>query len=280
MKEEKWTVDIEPASGNVKLEMKEVWEYRQLIKMFIKRDFKTMYAQTILGPAWFLLNAFLSAGIMTIVFGKIAGISTNGTPEFLFFMSGNILWNSFSGCVSGVAGTFTNNVRLMGKVWFPRMCVPISTILSKQIRFLIQFAMLLILYVCYGFTTAGQGAWQYFWLLPILLLQMMVLALGCGTVLAAVTVKYRDLIVLTGFFLQIWMYATPVVYPASQIPDNLRRIFMLNPMAPIVETFRCILFGGTIPMEYLLISIVVTIAAAGIGINMFQRAQRSFLDTV
>ena len=280
MKEEKWTVEIEPSSQNVRTEIKEVWEYRQLIKMFIKRDFKTMYAQTVLGPVWFLLNAFLSAGIMTIVFGRIAGISTNGTPEFLFFLSGNILWNNFSGCVSGVAGTFTSNVRLMGKVWFPRLCVPISMVLSKQIRFLIQFGMLMILYLCYGLFGADEVVWGQFLLLPLLLLQMMVLALGCGTILASVTVKYRDLIVLTGFFLQIWMYATPVVYPASQIPESLKSIFMLNPMAPIVETFRCILFGGEIPTEYLLVSIVVTLVVAVIGMNGFQRAQRSFLDTV
>lgn len=280
MKEEKWTVEIEPSSQNVRTEIKEVWEYRQLIKMFIKRDFKTMYAQTVLGPVWFLLNAFLSAGIMTIVFGRIAGISTNGTPEFLFFLSGNILWNNFSGCVSGVAGTFTSNVRLMGKVWFPRLCVPISMVLSKQIRFLIQFGMLMILYLCYGLFGADEVVWGQFLLLPLLLLQMMVLALGCGTILASVTVKYRDLIVLTGFFLQIWMYATPVVYPASQIPESLKSIFMLNPMAPIVETFRCILFGGKIPTEYLLVSIVVTLVVAVIGMNGFQRAQRSFLDTV
>ena len=280
MKEEKWTVEIEPSSQNVRTEIKEVWEYRQLIKMFIKRDFRTMYAQTVLGPVWFLLNAFLSAGIMTIVFGRIAGISTNGTPEFLFFLSGNILWNNFSGCVSGVAGTFTSNVRLMGKVWFPRLCVPISMVLSKQIRFLIQFGMLMILYLCYGLFGADEVVWGQFLLLPLLLLQMMVLALGCGTILASVTVKYRDLIVLTGFFLQIWMYATPVVYPASQIPESLKSIFMLNPMAPIVETFRCILFGGKIPTEYLLVSIVVTLVVAVIGMNGFQRAQRSFLDTV
>lgn len=278
MNEEKWTVEIDPNYGNLRMEFRELWEYRQLIKMFVKRDFKTMYAQTVLGPIWFVINALLSAGIMTIVFGKIAGISTNGTPEFLFFMSGNILWNNFSGCVSGVSGTFTGNVRLMGKVWFPRMCVPISTVLSKQIRFLIQFVMLVIVYLCYGF--AGNISWGQCLLLPLLLVEMMVLALGCGTFLAAVTVKYRDLIVLTGFLLQIWMYATPVVYPASQIPEQWRALFMLNPMAPIIETFRCVLFGGTVPAKELLISVAVTLIIAGIGMQMFQRAQRSFLDTV
>lgn len=280
MKDEKWTTVIHPGSGNLKEELRELWEYRQLIKMFVKRDFKTMYAQTILGPLWFVLNAFLSASVMTLVFGKIAGIPTDGIPGFLFYMSGNILWNNFSGCISGVSGTFTGNVRLMGKVWFPRMCVPISAVISRQIRFVIQFGVFLMLYLWVGFSGMREAvSWNIF-LLPLLLVQVMALALGCGVLIASFTTKYRDLTVLVSFFLQVWMYATPVVYPASQIPDSLQSIFMLNPMTPVMETFRCILFGGKIPVGYLLISIGVTCVLLVLGIVVFQRAQRSFLDTV
>lgn len=268
---------IEPKAGSFKKELQELWEYRQLIKMFIKRDFKTMYAQTILGPLWFVIHAFLSSSVMTVVFGKIAGISTNGIPGFLFYMSGNILWNDFSGCMSSVSHTFTGNARLMGKVWFPRMCVPISTVLSRQIRFLIEFCLFLILYVWEG---ASAAVTVRIFLLPVLLLQTMALSMGCGILLASFTVKYRDLTVLISFLLQIWMYATPVVYPASQIPENLRGLFMLNPMAPVMESFRSILFGGTIPVNYLLISMGVTFLLLLIGMLVFQRAQRSFLDTV
>lgn len=277
MEEEKWTTVIEPKAGSFKKELQELWEYRQLIKMFIKRDFKTMYAQTILGPLWFVIHAFLSSSVMTVVFGKIAGISTNGIPGFLFYMSGNILWNDFSGCMSSVSHTFTGNARLMGKVWFPRMCVPISTVLSRQIRFLIEFCLFLILYVWEG---ASAAVTVRIFLIPVLLLQTMALSMGCGILLASFTVKYRDLTVLISFLLQIWMYATPVVYPASQIPENLRVLFMLNPMAPVLESFRSILFGGTIPVNYLLISMGVTFLLLLIGMLVFQRAQRSFLDTV
>lgn len=275
--EEKWTTVIEPAGGSFIKELKELWEYRQLIKMFIKRDFKTMYAQTILGPLWFVVNAFLSSFVMNVVFGKIAGISTNGIPGFLFYMSGNILWNDFSGCMSSVSHTFTGNARLMGKVWFPRMCVPISTVLSRQIRFFIEFSMFLILYAFYGFSGVEVSK---LYLLPILLLQTMALSMGCGILLSSFTVKYRDLTVLISFLLQIWMYATPVVYPASQIPENFRILFMLNPMTPVMESFRSVLFGGDIPVRFLLLSMSVTLLILLVGMLVFQWAQRSFLDTV
>lgn len=276
--EEKWTTIIEPKGGNFWKELKELWEYRQLIKMFIKRDFKTMYAQTILGPLWFVINAVLSSFMMNIVFGKIAGISTNGIPGFLFYMSGNLLWNDFSGCMSAVSHTFTGNVRLMGKVWFPRMCVPIATVLSRQIRFFIEFLLFLVLYLWYG--AAGAATAARLCLLPLLLVQTMALSMGCGIILSSFTVKYRDLTVLINFFLQIWMYATPVVYPASQIPESFKTLFMLNPMTPVMESFRCILFGGELPVCFLMLSMAVTILILFVGMFIFQRAQRSFLDTV
>lgn len=278
--EGKWTTVIEPKGSSFFGEIRELWEYRQLIKMFIKRDFKTMYAQTILGPLWFLLHAFLSSFVMNVVFGKIAGISTDGIPGFLFYMSGNILWNDFSGCLSSVSNTFTNNVRLMGKVWFPRMCVPISNILSRQIRFFIEFALFLFMYLLYGRTVMGALLSWRLLLLPLLLILSMALSMGVGMILSSVTIKYRDLSVLVGFFMQIWMYATPIVYPLSQVPDGWRWIILLNPMTSIVETFRCVLFGGIIPTGALFGSMTITAVLLLIGMLAFHRAQRNFLDTV
>lgn len=277
MKEEKWTIEIEPAAGSLKKELHELWEYRQLIKMFVKRDLKTMYAQTVLGPLWFVINSILSASVMTIVFDKIAGISTDGIPGFLFYMAGNILWSDFAACITGIADTFTKNVRLMGKVYFPRLCVPISTILSKQLRLIIQLIVFIILYLL---GTDGALSWRVLFT-PFLVIELMALALGCGIIMASFTTKYKDLTVLVTFFMQIWMYATPIVYPASKIPESLRMVFMLNPVAPIVETFRIIWFGnGTVPTMYLVISVVMTVLILAVGIVLFQRAQRNFLDTV
>ena len=275
--EEKWTTTIEANTGSLGAELRELWEYRQLIRMFVKRDFKTMYAQTILGPLWFVVHAILSASVMTVVFEKIAGISTDGIPGFLFYMSGNILWTDFSTCITGISETFTKNVRLMGKVYFPRLCVPVSTLISRQIRFLIQVIVFLILYFV---VNPGGFCWQMLYT-PFLLLEMMVLSLGCGLVIASFTTKYKDLNVLITFIMQIWMYATPIVYPASKIPENLRVLFMLNPMAPMVETFRGIWFAnGHVPTEYLLVSILTTGLIAGAGVVLFQRAQKNFLDTI
>ena len=277
MKEEKWTIVIEPAAGSLKRELKELWEYRQLIKMFVKRDLKTMYAQTILGPLWFVINSILSASVMTLVFDKIAGISTDGIPGFLFYMAGNILWTDFSTCITGISDTFTKNVRLMGKVYFPRLCVPISTIISRQIRLVIQLVVFIVIYMTSGGSFPG---WNIVWI-PFLVIEMMALSLGCGITLAAFTTKYKDLTVLVTFLMQIWMYATPIVYPASKIPENMRMIFMLNPMAPVVESFRAVWFGNTvIPYGYLGISVLLTSGILVVGIILFQRAQRNFLDTV
>ena len=275
--DEKWTTIIEPNNGSLRAELTELWEYRQLIKMFVKRDFKTMYAQTILGPLWFVVHAILSASVMTIVFQKIVGISTDGISGFLFYMSGNILWTDFSTCVTGISETFNKNVRLMGKVYFPRLCVPVSTLISRQIRFVIQLVVFLFMYIL---SAEVAFNWKILYI-PVLMIELMALSLGCGIFLASFTTKYKDLAVLVTFLLQIWMYATPIVYPASKIPETLRTIFMLNPMTPIVETFRCIWFSTTdIPTGYLLISILTTIVILGAGIVLFQRVQRNFLDTV
>lgn len=278
---EKRITVILPDRSFLKEDLRELWQYRGLIRMFVKRDFKTMYAQTVLGPAWFILTTLFSSSVMTLVFGHIADITTDGAPQFLFYMAGNILWSDFSSCLSGTAGTFTSNARLMGKVYFPRLCVPVSTILSRQIRFGIQAALFFLLYLWSIWRGAGiRPGWAAL-LTPLLIAELMALALGCGMIVASLTTKYRDLAVLVSFGLQIWMYITPVVYPLSQIPDKWKTAMMLNPVAPVVETFRRGWFGtGEIPGAYLGVSMCVTLAILATGLVLFQRAQRTFMDTV
>lgn len=279
--QEKHVTVILPDKSFLKEDLRELWQYRELIRMFVKRDFKTMYAQTVLGPAWFILTTLFSSSVMTLVFGQIADIETDGAPQFHFYMAGNILWSNFSGCLTGTAGTFTANARLMGKVYFPRLCVPISTVLSKQIRFGIQAALFFILYLWSVWEGSGIHPGWTALLTPFLILEIMALAMGCGIIVASLTTKYRDLAVLINFGLQIWMYITPVVYPLSQIPEKWRGIMMLNPMAPVVESFRRIWFGtGDIPGGYLAVSACVTLVILIIGVALFRRAQRSFMDTI
>lgn len=275
------TLVISPGKVSLAADMRELWEYRELIKMFVIRNFKTMYVQTILGPAWFVVNALLSTSVLTLVFGKIANISTEGAPQFLFYMAGNILWSFFSGCVSSVSDTFISNAHLMGKVYFPRMSVPIATVLSKQIQFLIQFLLFLIFYIVYAAGHQGNVDITMIWLLPVLLVQVSMLGMACGMIITALTTKYRDLRVLVSFGLQLWMYATPIVYPASVIPEKWKGLLMLNPMAPIVESFRGIFFNTSdVPGRELGISVVVTLMIVFTGTLLFQKAQRTFADTI
>lgn len=274
-----WTTVIVPETKLGKEDFLELWRYRELIKMFVRRDFVTRYAQTALGPVWYILTALLSSSVLTVVFGMIAGISTEGTPGFLFYMAGSILWSCFSGCVSEVSQTFTSNVRLMGKVYFPRLCVPIAAVLSRQIQFLIQFAIFFLLWL-WG-VWKGMAVSPMILFTPLLLLEMMLLALGCGSIIAALTTRYRDLGVLVNFGLQLWMYATPIVYPASRIPSGLRWILFLNPMAPVAESFRQIwLGGGEATGIQIAGSVGITALILAAGMLFFQRAQRSFTDTI
>ncbi len=278
---EKETVILPVQPFSLRL-LQELWEYMEFMRVFIKRNYKTMYAQTVLGPLWFLLTAILSSSVMTLVFGKIAGLATDGTPQFLFYMAGNLLWNDFSGCLTGASSTFLSNTRLMGKVWFPRLCVPIAEAVSKQIRFLNQLALFELRYL-WMYVRGSSGLHPSWTLLlsPLLIAELILLAVGIGLIIAALTAKYRDLAVLVSFFLQLWMYATPVVYPISQLPESWRGLFLLNPVAPVMETFRWMWFGnGSIPTAALFFSVLVTLVLLGIGVYSFQKAQQSFMDVI
>ena len=278
--EEAWTMVIRPNASFFRLGIKELFEYRDLVLLFVRRDYKTMYKQTILGPLWILLNPLMTTGIFTIIFGRIASISTDGIPDFLFFMAGNILWTYFSGCLTAASNTFLGNARLFGKVYFPRLVIPVSMSISKLILFGAQFLLFLLFAVWYmvkGYIHITK------WCLatPLLLLELALLGMGVGMIVASFTAKYRDLQVLAGFGVQLWMYATPIVYPLSMFPEKWRWTQMWNPVASVVECFRLGWLGtGTVLPGQTAAGWAVTRAVLTTGILVFNRTQRNFMDTV
>lgn len=276
-----WTTVVTAGKGNLLQEWKEVLSYRGLIWMLVKRDWKTMYAQTILGPVWIVITAVLSSSVLTLVFGKVADLSTDGVPQFLFYLAGNILWMDFSSCISKLSGTFLSHAGLMGKVYFPRLCVPVAGMITRQFQFMIQFAVFICVWIYYQKDLPGWQMKIQMFMIPFLFLELLLLAFGCGLILTSITVKYRDLSVLISFFLQIWMYLSPVVYPVSQVPVKFRKLLLCNPVAPILETWRNVWFGtGSIPWGSLIVSVVITVIVLEIGLIVFQKTQRSFADRI
>ena len=281
MQQENWTTVIKPKTGWFDINLKELVQYKDLIVMFVKRDFKTMYKQTILGPLWIIINPLLTTLMFTIVFGNIANISTDGMPQIVFYMLGTTVWTYFSSCLTKTSSTFTSNAAIFGKVYFPRLVTPISTVISGLINFGVQFLMFLG-FMAY-FMIKGSPIEPNLWILitPLLLVQLAALALGFGIIISSMTTKYRDLAVLVTFGVQLWMYATPVVYPASQIGGKLKTLMMLNPVSPIVESFRYAFLGsGSIPWNYLGISVVTTLVVLFAGVVLFSRVEKTFMDTV
>lgn len=278
---EGWTAIIRPKSGLLELNLLEVLRYRDLIWLFVKRDFVAKYKQTILGPMWFIIQPLLTTVMFTVVFGKIAGIPTQGLPHILFYMSGIVCWNYFSVCLTSTSATFTNNAALFGKVYFPRLVVPISTVTSAVITFLIQFALLLgfiVFYLLEGLTIALRSEVL---LVPFLVILVAGQGLGFGILTSSVTTKYRDLQNLMSFGVQLWMYATPIIFPLSEVPERYKSIVQLNPMTPIIESFRTVLFGvGRVDYWFLLYSAVFTLAILAAGAVAFNRIEKNFLDTV
>lgn len=276
-----WTTIIKPKTGWFDINLKELVQYKDLIVMFVKRDFKTMYKQTILGPLWIIINPLLTTLMFTVVFGNIANIPTDGMPQIVFYMLGTTVWTYFSSCLTKTSSTFTGNAAIFGKVYFPRLVTPISTVISGLINFGVQFLMFLG-FMAY-FMIKGSPIEPNLWILitPLLLVQLAALALGFGIIISSMTTKYRDLAVLVTFGVQLWMYATPVVYPASQIGGKLKTLMMLNPVSPIVESFRYAFLGsGSIPWNYLGISVVTTLVVLFAGVVLFSRVEKTFMDTV
>lgn len=263
------------------LNLRELWQYRDLIVLFVKRDFKNTYKQTVLGPLWIVVNPFLSTFVFTVIFGMIANISTDGMPQFLFYMSGNILWSFFSNCLNRASSTFLGNARMFSKVYFPRLAMPVVNVVYNAINFLIQFVMFIVLVLIYMFTGSNVHPNILVLLTPLLLIMSALLGVGCGLIISSVTTKYRDLGVLVSFGVTLWMYITPVVWPVSQVAESWRWLALLNPAAPIIETFRYAFLGsGTFPWQYLLVSLGVTIVISIFGMIIFNQVEKNFIDTV
>ena len=267
--------------GLFSLNLRALWKYRDLVLLFVKRDLKNVYKQTVLGPLWIIINPFLSTFVFTVIFGIIANISTDGIPQFLFYMSGNILWSYFSSCFNRASSTFLSNARIFGKVYFPRLVMPLSGIIYNSITFIVQFVMFVILVAVYAFNGANVHPNILVLALPVLIIQTALLGTGTGLIISSLTTKYRDLNVLVSFGLTLWMYITPIVYPVSQISDNFRWIMLLNPVAPIVETFRYAFLGnGSFEWFFLLISAAVTVVVLIVGMIVFNQVEKNFIDTV
>jgi len=264
------------------LNLKEVWQYRDLIRLFTERNFVVKYKQTILGPMWIFLNPLISSLIYAFVFGGIAGIGTDGVPSILFYLAGNAIWNYFASCVTQNAGTFTANAGVFGKVYFPRLTMPISNVLSSVLQFGVQMILVLGFLVYYVFTGEVNPNWGAWLLIPVVLLHLGLLGLGCGIIISSLTTKYRDLAILVTFGVSLWMYITPVVYPMSQLGDGLMKtILMLNPVTAPVELFRYAVLGqGAIMPEYLALSGIVTAEVLIFGIMIFNKVEKTFMDTV
>lgn len=264
------------------LRLKEVWRYRDLIVLFTRRSFVLTYKQTILGPIWIFLNPVLTSIIHTFVFGTVAGMSTDGIPAILFYLTSNAIWAFFASCVTTNASTFTANAGVFGKVYFPRLTTPISNVFAAAIRFVIQMLMVgafLVYYVAIGVV---EPNWIWWLAIPLIVLQLGIMGMGVGILISSLTTKYRDLSILVSFGVQLWMYATPVVYPISQIGGGKMELIMyMNPVTAPVEMFRYAVLGqGSFSMMYVLISWIVTIIVAILGILMFNKVERTFMDTV
>lgn len=276
-----WTQTISPQRNWLDLRLGELWRYRDLIWLFVWRDFVAYYKQTILGPLWYLIQPVLTTGVFTVIFGNIAKLSTDGLPTFLFYLAGNTVWNYFSACFTSTSNTFVSNSAIFGKVYFPRLIIPVSVIISNLISFAIRFGLFLV-FLMY-FKVTGVAIHPNLWTLslPILILLMAALGLGLGIIVSSLTTKYRDLQQLVGFGVQLLMYATPVIYPLSSVQGGWRWLLLANPMTPIVEAFRLAFLGvGTVEPLHLVYSAVCTMLIFIIGVLIFNHVETTFMDTV
>jgi len=263
------------------LHLDELWRYRLLLWLFTRRYFAVSYKQTILGPLWLFINPLLTSFFHIILFGNIAKLSTDGIPQLLFYFAGNTIWGYFSGSLSGNASVFLGNVHLFGKVYFPRLIMPLTTVTCAVVRMGIQMLFIFALIAYYLISGMIHPHWEYWFFLPVIVLQLGLLGMGLGLVVSSLTTRYRDLSVLVGFGLQLWMYATPVVYPLSTIPAKLRELIGWNPVTPVLELFRYALLGtGTIMPGMLAYSCAVTILILLAGIVAFNKMERTFMDTI
>ena len=284
-----WKTHIKPANGAIRLNFKEVWEYRDLVGLFVKRDFTSKYKQTVLGPLWAVIQPLLTTVVFSIIFGSLAGLTTSDVvgetvhmPSFLFYMIGTITWTYFSGTVTANANTFIANRHIMGKVYYPRIVTPISTALAHLISFGIQVVMFCVIALIYSMLGLAdiRVSWHIL-LVPVLVVQLVMLSTGIGIIISSLTTKYRDLAMLVGFGLHLWQYLTPIPYGLALIPQKYMSLYMLNPVTPIVTTMRYAFFGtGYFDLGWYALSLAMTAVVFFIGMVMFNRIERTFMDTV
>jgi lipopolysaccharide transport system permease protein len=277
-----WDLTIEPQRSLFQLNLKDVWRYRDLLGLLVKRDITAAYKQTILGPIWMFLQPLFTTITFTFVFGNLAGLSTDGLPKPLFYMIGTVAWTYFSDCLNGTASVFRANAGIFGKVYFPRLIMPLTLVISNLLKFSIQMMQFLILYFYYILYKGYQPHIDATILLfPFLILLMAMLGLGLGMIISAMTTKYRDLSFLLGFGMTLFMYATPVIYPMSATPEKYKAILSYNPIAPIMEGFRNILLGsGTFDLGMLGYSTIVACITLSVGVLVFNKVEKDFVDTV
>lgn len=277
---------LKSKNGWFDLNLKELFRYRDLISMFVKRDFVSLYKQTILGPAWAIIQPLLTTVVYTLIFGNVANLAAPGVPSFLFYLSGNIFWTYFSTALTATANTFVNNSTILGKVYFPRLVMPIATVISNLITLAIQYFFMLAFLVFYLMSGTGIQTNIYVLMTPLLVLELMILSLGCGIVISALTTKYRDLKMLITFGLQLWLYASPVAYDmysfdVFSIGGKFHILYMLNPITPIINVFRYGYLGiGTMEWDFYIISWIETLLVFVLGVILFSRVEKTFMDTV
>lgn len=274
--------EIEANGKLFDFKLKEILKYRDLIWLFVKRNYSTRYKQTILGSSWLIINPLCTVIMNTIVFGAIAGLSTDGVPKPLFYLAGNIVWTLFSASLNDSAGTFTNNAGIFGKIYFPRLCTPIANAITQIGDFFIKFGLLIVIAIIY----IAIGDFDIVFrpemlLLPVILIQLAIMGIGCGIIISSFTTKYRDLQVLVGFGLSIWMYLSPIVYSLEEIPDKYLHWYLLNPIAPAILIFKKAFLGsGFIPWDYWGYSLIFMSVVISVGVIIFNHVERTFMDTV
>lgn len=281
---EYWDIIIQPKTKLFSLDLGEVWHYRDLLTMYVKRDIVTMYKQTILGPLWYVIQPLFTTIMFMFVFGGIAGIPTDGLPQPLFYMAGILCWNYFSECLTKCSETFNANQHIFGKVYFPRLVVPFSIVISSLLKLAIQFVLFVVIYIFYIYKGYTPDVTWYILLVPILIIMLAGLGLGFGLIISSMTTKYRDLRFLVSFGVQLWMYITPVIYPLSVLKNNYPDYvwaIVANPLTSIIETFKIAFLGqGTFEWIYLFYSLVFTILVMLFGMLTFNKIQRSFMDVI
>lgn len=286
--EGKWDTVIKPKEKLLSVDFNELWHYRDLCLLFVKRNIVVQYKQTILGPLWYLIQPLLTVVMYMVVFGGIAGISTDGVPQPLFYLGGICMWQYFADCLNSTGNTFVTNANIFGKVYFPRLVMPIADVISNLLRFSIQFSLFVAVYVVYALVGTVACPNIYALLTPVLIVLIAGLALGFGILISSMTTKYRDLQILFTFIVQLWMYATPIVYPLSTVVGktvagiDLYTLMSLNPVTPVIETFKFALLGAGefIGWGWLAYSAIFMVVLLSLGIVVFNKVQKSFMDTV